>query len=243
MTRRTLLTGALLPLAAKTGVQWITLDLASGRHVDNWPNADQGTCLGSLLKPFLVLSYHATHAGFPVVDCRGSLTGCWLPQGHGRQSIVNALANSCNSYFLQLSAQIDRAALEMICLSYGLAWPPRSFEASRLIGLGGGWPQSPLHTAQAFGRLARNATDPGVRIVLTGMAQCSRCGTARAAQIPCYAKTGTAPCSHLHRGAADGFVVAIYPLDEPRHVLLVGQHNTTGANAAKNVRPLIAALG
>lgn len=148
-----------------------------------------------------------------------------------------ALANSCNTYFLELSADLNRPALERICLSYDLTPPERNDGPACLIGLGKGWCQTPLQVARSFFELARNSHDSDVRIVLQGMAQCARTGTAKAVNMPCYAKTGTARCTH-QSGLGDGYALAMFPLDEPRHVLLIGQHNTTGANAAKNVRLL-----
>ncbi len=242
MTRRSLLAAALsafdpAPLSY-ISPEWISLDLRGGSESIHWDDPARAVSVGSLLKPFLVLAYAETHRRFPVVECRGSRDGCWLPRGHGSQDIVGALANSCNVYFLRLSREIDRAALDSICLSYGLVAPPRSLSNERLIGLNAGWPQDPTRVTAGFARLAQNRAEANVRIVLAGMARCSSLGTARNIHVRCYAKTGTAPCSHLIRAQADGFVVAIYPIDQPHTVLLVQHHNATGAHAASDVRRL-----
>lgn len=238
MTRRSFMAAALTPLAPESQIEWIALDVPGGPRSVKWQNRAQSVSFGSLLKPFLVVAYGMTHSSFPIVNCLGVQTGCWNPRGHGRQDVIAALANSCNTYFLQVTARLSRPALDRMCLSYGLSPPDRSDEPNRLIGLGDGWRQTPMQAAEAFANLVTNAADPNVRIALRGMEQCARKGTAKAIGMPCYAKTGTARCSHNRRGLGDGFVAAMYGLDQPRHVLLVGQHNTTGANAAKNVMPL-----
>jgi cell division protein FtsI/penicillin-binding protein 2 len=191
--------------------------------------------MGSLLKPFLILAYGATHTRFPVTHCSGAKDGCWLSRGHGDQDIVNGLANSCNAYFLALAKGIDRAALDSICLSYGLTAPARAANARNLIGLESGWPQTPLTAVAGFASLAQNRGRATVDIVLAGMERCAASGTARAIRLDCYAKTGTAPCTHTPRAPGDGFVIAIYPRVQPRNVTLFEQHGTTGAEAARGL--------
>ncbi len=241
MTRRSILFTSLAALH-RNPVQWIDENLQSGEESTNWDSPTTSINMGSLLKPFLALAYRATHADYPVTYCSGSSSGCWYARGHGEQHFVEALANSCNTYFLALTATIARAALDAVCLTYGLQAPARSLATADLIGLGHGWPQAPLNVARAFATLAANAGQDATRAVLAGMARCAETGTARAVGVSCYAKTGTAPCSHLPRGSGDGFAVAIYPLDQPRRLVLVQHHNTTGANAARDIRPLTAAV-
>lgn len=244
MTRRSLLSAplALRILAAEIPLRWIALNLDGEVRDSNWPNSDAPVSLGSLLKPFLALAFLSTHQQSPVIECRGASAGCWYPKGHGRQDIVSALSNSCTVYFLQLAANLNRAALDTTCLSYGLSSPLRAWAPTRLIGLGQGWPQAPVVAARAFAALARDRQDARVETVLAGMARCARSGTARAVNFPCFAKTGTAPCSHSPGGSGDGYIVAIYPMDQPRHILLAMRHNTTGANAATQMKPLASRL-
>ncbi len=242
MTRRCLLLGAAAAAVNGDPVRWISLNVQSREQRERWPAASSLVSMGSLLKPFLAAAYGTTHAEFPTIRCAGTRTRCWFASGHGEQTLVEALANSCNTYFLALASALDRSALETTCLSYDLSLPDRSLSAANLIGFAGGWPQSPSTVVQAFGRLALNASEGRVRLILAGMARSAQLGTARAIGIPCYAKTGTAPCSHSRQGAGDGFVAAMFPLDRPRHVLLVEHHNTTGASAARDVKPLISSI-
>jgi hypothetical protein len=209
-------------------ISWIELDLLHKSQKVVWADMLRPVGFGSLLKPFLVLAFAATHWSFPTFVCRGVPDRCWLGRGHGEQSVVAALANSCNCYFLHLARLIDRAALDAVCLRYGLALPAREVSEEALIGLGGGWQNLPLSVVRAFAQL----TD---QTVLKGMAQCAVSGTAKSIHLPCYAKTGTAPCSHTPRGMGDGFVAVLYPMNQPRRVLLLEQHGTTGAEACHAV--------
>lgn len=211
------------------GIFTVELDLLRKTKTVSWPGVSRPICFGSLLKPFLVLAFTATHTGYPTVVCRGTRDKCWLPRGHGKQDVVTALANSCNAYFLLLTRLTDRAALDAVCLRYGLTLPSRSLTEDSLIGLGSGWLNLPVSVAQAFSEL----TD---QTVLRGMAQCAVRGTAKNVHLPCYAKTGTAPCSHTPRAPGDGFVAVLYPQGQPRRVLLLEQHGTTGAEACRAVR-------
>ena len=237
MTRRAMVLAAAAALK-RPPTNWIALDLPGRAQTQNWPAMDKPVPMGSLLKPFLVLAYGVNHAQYPVAQCRGAITRCWYRHGHGAQDVVNALANSCNTYFLALASAIDSSALESICLTYGLRAPSRLLPAPNLIGLGAGWPQTPRNVVHAFANLAENASDSHVRLVLAGMTRCADTGTARAIGLRAYAKTGTAACTHLPRASGDGFAVAIYPPDQPRRLLLVQHHNVTGAVAARDIKPL-----
>ncbi len=203
-----------------------------------YADADRAVNMGSLLKPFLATAYLRRGQTPPVVECRGLEQGCWKSDGHGRLKLPEAIAYSCNVYFLQIARELDRAALDLLCLSYGLDPAGREWSPSRLVGLDGGWPQTPRAVVQAFAKWTREGKDSSVGPVLRGMALCARSGTARDCDWACYAKTGTAGCSHQRSGAGDGYAVAVYPLEDPRHALLVMQHNTTGARAARALRPI-----
>jgi cell division protein FtsI/penicillin-binding protein 2 len=238
MTRRSLI-AALGGFAMRdASLDWIGVELSNGASSPHWNSAETPVNMGSLLKPFLVLAYSATHDRFPQVECRGFESRCWSAHAHGRQNVIGALANSCNAYFLALSAALDRAALDQVALEYGLRNPTRSLTADRLIGLNAGWPQVPLDVVNAFSTLARNRNLPAVGIALAGMARCAQSGTARATGFNCYAKTGTAPCTHLKQGSGDGFAVTLFPLHEPRYLILARRHNRTGAETARDLGPL-----
>jgi cell division protein FtsI/penicillin-binding protein 2 len=240
MTRRALIAAA-VSVVEVPKESWLAFDLSNTRSTGNL-SLQAPICFGSLLKPILAVAFAATHASFPVIRCAGASSRCWYAPGHGEQNIVSALANSCNTYFLQTAATLDPAALETVALQLGLAAPERTLTPERLVGLAHGWPQFPHHVTRAFAALATRSGDPAVSLVLRGMELCAQTGTARAAHFACYAKTGTAPCSHLRRAPGDGFALAMYPLDRPRRVLLVEAHGTTGAVAASGLKAIAARI-
>ena len=233
MTRRSFhLQLAALFTVASPSLRYLLLDIPSQQLSANWPDSRSLVSYGSLLKPFLLLAYAKTHAQFPEVMCHGSAAGCWLPRGHGKQTVCPALANSCNAYFLALGAGIDHAAQQSVCLEYQLSPPAATSTPASWIGLKEGWPQSAEPVLRAFRRLAQNRSNPAAGLALAGMELCARKGTAKAAELHCFAKTGTAPCSHTPTAEGDGFAVLIYPTDTPRLILLAAQHGTTGAHTA-----------
>src|SRR5271170_4902454 len=187
---------AALFAAASQPLRYVLLDIPSQHLSVSWPDSRSTVSYGSLLKPFLVLAYAKTHASFPNVTCQGTASGCWLPKGHGKQTICPALANSCNAYFLALASGINRAALDSVCLEYQLSPPAAASTPASWIGLKEGWPQSAEPVIRAFYRLVQNRSNPAARLVLAGMDLCALKGTGKAAAIHCFAKTGTAPCSH-----------------------------------------------
>jgi cell division protein FtsI/penicillin-binding protein 2 len=68
-------------------------------------------------------------------------------------------------------------------------------------------------------------------------------GTARALRAEdALAKTGTAPCLHRCLANGDGLVLALTPAANPRILLLVRQHGTTGAATAIIAAQMLHAL-
>src|SRR5438477_12692806 len=89
-------------------VEYILLDARSGDVLSSrWAGADDPAPLGSLVKPFTALAYGEEHNFlFPEIDCHGKLDRCWLPRGHGHLDLVQAVAQSCNAYFLSLASNL-----------------------------------------------------------------------------------------------------------------------------------------
>ncbi|MDR0884708.1 MAG: penicillin-binding protein 2 [Oscillospiraceae bacterium] len=84
--------------------------------------------VGSVFKPTIVAA--ALEAGLSpdvTFECKGSVTiggvriGCWNKAGHGRQTIAEGLANSCNPFFVQLAQKVSpELLLDMTrALGYG----------------------------------------------------------------------------------------------------------------------------
>ena len=218
-------------------LSYLLLDARSGRLLaSRWDHPEQPIPVGSLVKPFTAMAYGATHRfRFPQHECLGGRT-CWLPGGHGRLDLTHAVAYSCNSYFRALAAGVSVAHTESEFHHYGLQPPPSGATPEQLIGLQDSWRLSPLQIAHAYLALASRPWDPGVPLVLEGMADSARFGTGKAVGralngTAALVKTGTAVCTHGN-APGDGFVVALLPADAPRLLLLVRVHGEPGSRAS-----------
>ncbi len=251
-TRRTVLGWAIAPLLRSASlpeqsaaivlgrsfpdpaISYLFLDAASGRVIcSRWIDPGKRIPVGSLVKPFTALAYGETrNFQFPTVVCKSEESRCWLPQGHGRIDLKTAIAHSCNAYFLELAANVDREALDAVARRFSLNSPDLGSGPATLIGLGTMWRISPLSIAQAYIELTARSAEPGVGTLLAGMALSAKLGTGRGAGPGAYVKTGTAPCLDELRHAGDGFAIALYPTSAPRFALLVRAHGVPGAQAA-----------
>ena len=223
----------------RRGVSYLLLDAQTGKVLaSNWADIENPIPFGSLLKPFVALAYGQRHNfSFPVHICRGTVSGCWLPRGHGKIDIETAIANSCNSYFRVLAANMTGEDMSPTARSYGLNAPGANLSGPELFGLGEDWLVSPLRMAQAYLELNRRRDQPGVREILAGMAESGEEGTGLAVDRAlkhsrALVKTGTAMCTHKSRAPGDGFVVVLLPEEQPRILLLVRVHGVPGAKAA-----------
>lgn len=233
-------------------LSYLLLDARTGGVIARrWQQKDAPVPVGSLIKPFTAVAFARTHqAHFPEHYCTGGDT-CWLPHGHGREDLRRAIANSCNSYFRALAKEIPASAANQVFAEFGITPPPApagvaSLARDSLIGLDNSWRMPPLQLARAYLRLQSEASDPGVRQVLAGMAESARSGTGRGAGrqlhgIPVLTKTGTAACTH---GVAtgDGFALVLFPADIPTMLLLVRIHNAPGSHAAVTAGEILHAL-
>jgi cell division protein FtsI/penicillin-binding protein 2 len=196
----------------------------------DWPDAETPIPVGSLVKPFTAL---ATNGPFPELICNGKIDRCWLAKGHGRIGFRDALANSCNAYFLGLARDVDTHSLAVVAAKFGI--PPPDLETPEArIGLGRDWRISPLALARAYCELTSRAAEPRVAEVLAGMRLSSESGTASAIGRGALAKTGTAPCVAKRKHKGDGFTIVLAPADAPRIAVLVRVHGVPGAEAAKS---------
>jgi cell division protein FtsI/penicillin-binding protein 2 len=204
-----------------------------------WNNMAEPVPIGSLMKPFIALAYGQKHNfRYPGYICHGSVDGCWLSRGHGSVDINTALAYSCNAYFLNLASQLKPADLDAVEQDYGLSLGNAPPDAAEMIGLGGAWRVAPTELIHAYLILTATPPPAGAANLLRGMALCARAGTAAAVDRQLHggaalAKTGTAPCVHTPRAPGDGYVLMIYPADQPRLAVLVRVHGVPGARAAE----------
>jgi cell division protein FtsI/penicillin-binding protein 2 len=231
---------ALAPLIdrAAPDADYLVIDVRTREVLaSRWADAQMAIPLGSLVKPFTALAYHGDFAEY---ECQGG-DRCWLKRGHGRLNFTQALAESCNSYFLQLARHVDPADLHRIAAKYQLPAPavdsPETF-----IGLGTGWQISPLALTRAYAELSLRTGEPVVTKILRGLAESARAGTAAAVRPGALAKTGTARClSNLHH-STDGYTLVLEPADAPRVALLVRVHNVPGAEAAKTAARILSII-
>jgi len=222
-------------LPGQDETSWLLLDARTDRLIGaRWPAPDQPVPIGSLVKPFTALAHGASHQySYPVHVCS---TGCWLDRGHGRIGLVEALAQSCNSYFEQLARETAEEDARWVAARYAFEGPPAG---GSLIGRAGGWPAAPLKIARAYCELARRAGEPGVDQVLGGMAASAAHGTAKAVGGGALAKTGTAPCTHARRAPGDGFAIVLFPAKSPKFALLLRIHGAPGSEAARKAGELL----
>lgn len=218
-------------------VSYLLLDARTGALLaSRWQAPDQPVPVGSLIKPFTALAYGAAHHyDFPHYVCDGR--ACWLARGHGRLSLEQAVAHSCNSYFAQLAAQLHPRDLDAVLARFDLRGPAEQVPARALIGEGNYWRAAPLALARAYIELAHRRREEGVRQVVEGLALSARLGTGQGvdralAGEAALSKTGTAPCVHSPRAPGDGYAMVLYPAESPRLALLVRLHGQPGSHAA-----------
>ena len=224
---------------ASGDVSFLLLDARTGALLtSHWDDPERPIPLGSLVKPFTALAYAQEHDFiYPVHLCRGAASGCWLAKGHGRVDITSAIAKSCNSYFLMLTANMSGEQMRPTARAFGLEEPDADLSGAALMGLGDRWLISPQHMARAYLELYRRRDQPGVRNLVAGMAQSTWNGTGMGVgralkDSGALVKTGTASCTHPHRAPGDGFVIALVPADQPELLLMVRVHGVPGAKAS-----------
>ena len=235
---------------ASPAISFLLLDSSGSVLAQRWPEGVETPIpVGSLVKPFLAIAYGEQHGDeFPSVRCQGTKSRCWYPPGHGRLGLKDALAHSCNTYFLHLSESLDRPLATQTLARYGLHGPDAKAANDNLAGLGDGWREAPITLARAYLKLAGDHDNRDEALVREGMMAAASYGTARTLDRSLganaiLAKTGTAACMHRPRTSADGFAVAIYPAAQPRLILLVREDGKTGASTAMTAAAMLRALG
>jgi len=220
-------------------VNYIAVDVRTRAVIaEQWPDADTPIPLGSLVKPFTALAYPISRNGaFPEFVCKGTASGCWLPHGHGRIGFRDALAQSCNAYFLGLAREVDSNSLAVIAAKFAIA-APGSDTAETRIGLGSDWRISPVAMTRAYCELASRAGEPRVNEILAGLKNAAGSGTASAIGHGFMAKTGTSPGAD-RKHSADGFTMVLAPAEAPSIALLVRVRGVTGAQAARSAAEIL----
>jgi len=233
---------------ASPKISYLLINASGEVLAERWP-VQRPVSPGSLVKPFLALAYGEQHDGkFPTVRCMGTESRCWLPAGHGVLGLEEAIAQSCNAYFLALATGLDRKRAALTFTRYGLTGPQAEAASESLVGLGSAWREPPAALARAYLQMEKEQRSEVQGRIVKGMLGSAAHGTAREVNAvlgkdAALAKTGTAVCSHTPRGAADGFTVVLYPAVQSRLLLLVRVHGVTGAESAKIAGAMLRALG
>ena len=221
-------------------LSYILVDAATRRVIaTRWDAVTEPVPVGSLVKPFLALAYAQKHEyRYPTFFCRGTRDGCWLARGHGKVDISSAIAYSCNAYFMNMVSTLKPEDVESMARRSGFSIGQAPFGAAEMIGLGGSWRIDPEELLYAYILLAAAPRAGGAAELLRGMALSAKIGTAEGVGLHLHgvaalAKTGTAPCIHQPRAPGDGYVLMLYPADQPRLALLVRVHGAPGAQAAR----------
>ena len=134
-------------IASTNDVDYLAIDVRD-RHVieQHWADPSAPIPVGSLVKPFTALAYGGD---YPEFICRGAADGCWLAHGHGRLKFRDAVARSCNAYFLNLARAIDPTTLAVVASKFGIPAPSADTAQAR-IGLGKDWAIPPIALARAY---------------------------------------------------------------------------------------------
>ena len=182
-----------------------------------------------------------------VVTVDGVRFVCAHPELQRPLTPAEALAHSCNDFFVSLARRLTREQVNRTRIAAGL--PPISAStklAPALVGLDG--PRvTPRALVDVLARLAAAGPDAPVpmqaetrRVLLEGLRGAATFGTAaalRAGGVSALAKTGTAP---MPGGGAMGVVVALVPAERPTHGLVVVAPGGAGMDAAAIAADLVA---
>lgn len=159
---------------------------------------------------------------------------------------AEALAHSCNDFFVSLAPRLTRTAFNQLRAKLGL--PPVAANANlaaSFVGLDG--PRiTPRALLDVMARLAGAdaqrpvaITEPARRVLLDGLKGAAQFGTASALgtrKISALAKTGTAP---MPGGSWMGLVVALEPADRPTRGVVVVAPGAGGVDAAEIAADLL----
>src|SRR3954467_52631 len=195
-----------------TAVEYILLNARTGDLLTSrWDAPDQPVPLGSLVKPFTALAYGEEHNfQYPEFECRGKGDRCWYPRGHGNIGLVQAVAQSCNAYFLNLASGLRPSSVTAVLRRYSIYGVSDKVSPESMVGLGSAWKISPLRMLRAYAELSRRHDQPGVSEIIRGMQISETSGTGlgvgsvlRKSGASANTKTGTAPCVHARDGSVE----------------------------------------
>lgn len=196
-------------------------------YMENSEYANKELLPGSLLKPFTLIN--SADDGDIFYTCTGwkdPSKRCWLKEGHSSISLTEALAYSCNSYFIQyLKERLDPKEFYTTLKEY-LSFRGHLTEKDYIkesIGLGTQIHTTPIEMILAYNKLFREKPK-GIEIIRQGMRESIYYGTGElfsdiTKEIDAACKTGT---SYRVRGEGfydwrtnTGWFITLYPADDP----------------------------
>jgi SpoIID/LytB domain protein len=186
-----------------------------------------------------IITPGSTHMCRRVARADGQTFTCSHPDLKRPLSPAEALAYSCNDFFVSLAPRLPREALNATRLAAGLApIAGNALMSSAILGLEG--PRTtPRAMIDVMARLVGAGKDKAVpmstatkAVLLDGLRGAAEYGTAsglKAAGIGALAKTGTIV---MPNGTALGLMVALMPADRPSRAIIVAAPGGAGADAA-----------
>ena len=202
---------------------------------------------GSVVKPIAlvaalergIISAQSTHVCRRVTTVGGRKFVCAHPDLKRPLTPAEALAYSCNDFFVSLAPRLSRDALNATRIAAGL--PPIGSGtplAPAIVGLDG--PRTtPRALIDVIARVAGAGSDRPVpmrpetkAVVLEGLRGAADYGTASAlkeSNVSALAKTGSIV---MPNGSALGLVVALVPADRPTRAIVVAAPGAAGLDAA-----------
>ena len=186
-----------------------------------------------------VIRPNMTHMCRRATKADGQVFVCSHPDLKRPLSPAEALAYSCNDFFVSLAPRLSRDALNATRLAAGLPPVPDSTPmAAAIVGLDG--PRTtPRALVDVMARLTGAGRDKPVAmraetraVLLEGLRGAAEYGTAsalKAAGVSALAKTATIV---MPNGDALGLVVALTPADKPARAIVVAAPGAAGRDAA-----------
>ena len=219
--------------------------------------------LGSVIKIFSIIAKYKNHPVNPDESyfCEGwgkdpgAVSRCWLKKGHGRISLINAVAHSCNTYFYHFVQDIDFTLFVRTLREWGLVGGSENWGRSALykddqtramIGKLNIVKVKPLDLMTSCDKMFGSASGLPIEVkdILTeGMSLCYREGTAGAMReklempmdLPVVCKTGTGMYEDRERdfySKTTGVFIGVYG---GKYLVLAVAKNSTGADAASRI--------
>lgn len=202
---------------------------------------------GSVVKPIAlvaalergVIRGGSTHMCRRAAKAGGQVFVCAHPDLKRPLTPAEALAYSCNDFFVSLAPRLSREALNATRIAAGLPPVPSGTPmAAAIVGLDG--PKTtPRALIDMMARLVGAGSDKPVpmraetkAVLLEGLRGAADYGTASALKtngLAALAKTGSIV---MPNGTALGLVVAMMPIEKPSRAIIVAAAGAAGADAA-----------